>query len=118
MKIFEGHGLSLHKRDGNYYIRYMAGEIASWLVEIKITPEEAGQVQLSAGQANEVVYKYQNLCFAETGSYWKRSDYLSPEEMRREGYMVPEGASPASNALSRPCDIVSENFPHTEKYSR
>ena len=52
MKIFEGYGLSLHKRENNYYIRYMAGEIVSWLVEIKVTPEEARQVQISARQAN------------------------------------------------------------------
>lgn len=94
MKIFEGHGLSLHKRDGNYYIRYMAGEIASWLVEVRVTPEEARLVQISEMQANEVIYKYQNLSFEETGSYWKRSDFLSLEEMRQEGYMVPEGAQP------------------------
>lgn len=94
MKIFEGHGLSLHKKEGRYYIRYMAGEMVSWLVEIRVTPEEARQVQISKRQANEVIYKYQNLSFAETGSYWKKSDFLSPEEMRRERYMVPEGAQP------------------------
>ena len=94
MKIFEGHGLSLHKREKNYYIRYMAGEIVSRLVEIKVTPEEARQVQISARQANEVVYKYQNQCYAETGSYWRKSDFLSPEEMRREGYLVSEGTQP------------------------
>ena len=94
MKIFEGHGLSLHKRDGNYYIRYMAGEIASWLVEIKVTSEEARQVQISAKQADEVVFKYQNQCFAETGRYWRRSDFLSPEEMSKEGYKIPKGVQP------------------------
>lgn len=94
MKIFEGHGLSLHNRDNKYYIRYMAGEISSWLVEIEITPDEARQVQISAERANEVVYKYQNICFAETGAYWRKSDFISAEEMRREGYMVAEGAKP------------------------
>lgn len=94
MKIFEGHGLSLHKRENNYYIRYMAGEIVSWLVEIKVTPEEARQVQIGARQANEVVYKYQNQCYAETGSYWRKSDFLSREEMHREGYLVSEGTQP------------------------
>ena len=67
MKIFEGYGLSLHKRENNYYIRYIAGEI---------------------------VYKYQNQCYVETGSYWRKSDFLSPEEMRREGYLVSEGTQP------------------------
>lgn len=94
MKIFEGYGLSLHKRENNYYIRYMAGEIVSWLVEIKVTPEEARQVQISARQANEIVYKYQNQCYVETGSYWRKSDFLSPEEMHREGYQVTEGTQP------------------------
>lgn len=94
MKIFEGYGLSLHKRENNYYIRYMAGEIVSWLVEINITPEEARQVQISASQANEIIYKYQNQCYVEIGSYWRKSDFLSPEEMRREGYLVSEGTQP------------------------
>ena len=67
MKIYEGYGLSLHKKEKNYYIRYIAGEI---------------------------VYKYQNQCYVETGSYWRKSDFLSPEEMRREGYLVSEGTQP------------------------
>lgn len=94
VKIFEGYGLSLHKRDDKYYIRYMAGEIASWIVEIEITPDEAKQVQISMEQANEVVYRYQNKCLAETGSYWRESDFISAEEMGREGYIVPKGTKP------------------------
>ena len=94
MKIFEGNGLSLHQREGQYYIRYMAGETASWIVEIEITPDEARQVQISIERANEVVGKYQNKCLAETGHFWRESDFISPEEMCREGYAVPVGTKP------------------------
>lgn len=94
MKIFEGFGLSLHKREDKYYIRYMAGEIASWIVEIEVTPDEATQVQFSKERADEVVFRYQNKCFAETGDFWKESDFISAKEMCREGYIVPEGTQP------------------------
>ena len=55
MKIFEGNSLSLYKREDKYYIRYMAGEISSWIVEIEVTPDEARQVQLGIERADEVV---------------------------------------------------------------
>ena len=45
-------------------------------------------------RANEVVWKYQNKCLAETGHFWRESDFISPEEMCREGYAVPEGTKP------------------------
>ena len=94
MEIFAGNGLSLHKRADRYFIRYMAGEITSWIVEIEVTPDEARQVQISQERANEVVWKYQNKCFAETGHFWKESNLVSAEEMCREGYIVPEGMHP------------------------
>lgn len=94
MEIFTGNGLSLHKRENRYYIRYMAGEIASWIVEIEVTPDEARQVQISEEHANEVVIKYQNQCLAETGNFWRERDFISAEEMCREGYIVPKGTKP------------------------
>ena len=94
MEIFAGNGLSLHKRADRYFIRYVAGEITSWIVEIEVTPDEARQVQISQERANEVVWKYQNKCFAETGHFWKESNLVSAEEMCREGYIVPEGMHP------------------------
>lgn len=94
MEIFTGNGLSLHKRENRYYIRYMAGEITSWIVEIEVTSDEARQVQISQELANEVVWKHQNKCFAETGHFWEESDLVSAEEMCREGYIVPEGMHP------------------------
>lgn len=36
----------------------------------------------------------QNKCFAETGDFWRESDFISAEEMCREGYIVPEGTQP------------------------
>lgn len=94
MEIFAGNGLSLHQRENRYYIRYMAGEIVSWIVEIEVTPDEARQVQISEERANEVVWKYQNKCLAETGHFWKGSDLISVKEMCREGYIVLEGTQP------------------------
>lgn len=94
MKIFEGNSLSLYKREDKYYIRYMAGEISSWIVEIEVTPDEARQVQLGIERADEVVWKYKNRCLAETGHFWKEGDFISAEEMCREGYIVPEGMQP------------------------
>ena len=43
MEIFTGNGLSLHKRENRYYIRYMAGEIVSWIVEIEVTQMRQGK---------------------------------------------------------------------------
>lgn len=94
MEIFAGNGLSLHKRADRYFIRYMAGEITSWIVEIEVTPDEVRQVQISEEHANEVVIKYQNQCLAETGNFWRECDFISAEEMCREGYIVPKGTKP------------------------
>lgn len=94
MKIFSGNGVSLHKRDGKYYIRYLVGETESWIVEIEITSEDAMAVQVSQDKANQVISKYRNKCIAEIGRSWKDSDFISVDEMRKEGYDVPDGAVP------------------------
>lgn len=94
VEIFSGNGVSLHKRGDKYYIRYLVDETESWIVEIEITSEDAMAVQVSQDMANRIISKYRNKCIAETGYSWKSSDFISVDEMRKEGYNVPDEAQP------------------------
>lgn len=54
-EIFSGFGIEIFKRDGRYFIRYDAGEIAVQIREEEITEEEAAKAQKSEGGAYEVL---------------------------------------------------------------
>lgn len=111
MKIFSGNGVSLHKRGGKYYIRYLVGETENWIVEIEITSEDAKAVQVSQDKANLIISKYRNKCIAETGRSWKGSDFISVDEMRKEGYDVPDGALPPQFNMCSPISTYPEICP-------
>jgi hypothetical protein len=53
--IFSGFGIEVFKRDGRYFIRYDAGEIAVQFREEEITEEEAAKAQKSEEDAYEVL---------------------------------------------------------------
>lgn len=53
--IFSGFGIEVFKRDGRYFIRYDAGEIAVQFREDEITEEEAAKAQKSEESAYEVL---------------------------------------------------------------
>lgn len=53
--IFSGFGVEIFSRDGRFFIRYDAGEIAVQMREDEITAEEASKAQKSEKDAYEVL---------------------------------------------------------------
>ncbi|HBF38811.1 MAG TPA: hypothetical protein DDW50_16020 [Firmicutes bacterium] len=58
--IFENSWLELLKRDGKYFLRFDAGELAVQMQELEITPEEAAKVRKNPDDAYPIILKYQN----------------------------------------------------------
>ena len=54
---FSGHGIEILKRDGRLYVRYDAGEIATWRVEVEITPAEANIAKRSERDAYNILLR-------------------------------------------------------------
>ena len=53
--IFSDYGVEIFSRDGRFFIRYDAGEIAVQMREDEITAEEASKAQKSEKDAYEVL---------------------------------------------------------------
>lgn len=80
-KIFEGNGIEILKRDGKYYLKYDAGEIACRYKELEISPEDAEKAQKSAKGSHDVLYEY----LRKQPSKPYSADYSKmPEEIRRK----------------------------------
>ena len=53
--VFSGYGVEIFRRDGRFFIRYDAGEIAVQMREDEISSEEASKAQKSEKDAYEVL---------------------------------------------------------------
>jgi hypothetical protein len=53
--IFSGFGVEVIERNGRFFVRYDAGEIATQIREDEISKEEAAKVQRSEEDAYEVL---------------------------------------------------------------
>ena len=63
-KIFDDYGIVILKCAEDYFLRVDSGEIASRLVEAKISIDDALQAQKNLQSAHEIIVKYDKLgCF-------------------------------------------------------
>lgn len=58
-RIFCDYGIEVFFRDGRYYIRVDSGEIASRIIELEVSEEDAKRAQLSENDAYHVIIENQ-----------------------------------------------------------
>jgi hypothetical protein len=59
--IFTGFGIEIFERNGEFFIRYDAGEIVPKFEEVKVTSVEAARARHSERDAYEVILAHQRL---------------------------------------------------------
>lgn len=57
--VFEGYGMTLLRRNGQFIIRYDAGELVDKIEEIEVSEQEAQRAMRSERDAYEVILAHQ-----------------------------------------------------------
>ena len=58
--LLDSEGIELIKNDGNFFLRYDAGEIVSQMRDLEITSDEADRLMKDPAEAYGIIIGYQN----------------------------------------------------------